>query len=128
MCDVHDMESEVDYRKLARHNKGIYFTGESRHRCLLNAFDQKSMGHSNRRNHQIGLQMGRKMHIPLSSGKQCYFTFDELCGRPVGSADYIGLCQHFHTLFIQDIPMIDATNTSAAYRLVTLIDILYDNR
>jgi len=127
-CIVHDMESEIDYRKLARYNKGTYFIGETRNRCLNQAFDQKTVGHTKVRNSHINLQMGRRMHIPLSAGRHCYFTFEELCGKPVGSADYLGICRNFHTVFIQDIPCVNAANKSAAYRLVTLIDILYDNR
>jgi len=127
-CIVHDMESEIDYRKLARYNKGTYFIGDTRNRCLNQAFEQKTIGHTKKRNSLISLQMRRTLHVPLSAGRHCYFTFEELCGKPVGSADYLGLCRNFHTIFIQDIPCINAANKSAAYRLVTLIDILYDNR
>jgi len=128
MCVVYDMDSVVDYRKLAQYHKGVYFTGEERNRCLQAAFNQKSMGNFKKKDVEISLKLGRKLRVPVSAGPLCYFTFDELCGRPVGSSDYIGLCQNYHTVFVQDIPKTSAYNVSAAYRFVTLIDILYDNR
>ena len=32
------------------------------------------------------------------------FSFTELCGRPLGAADYLGIAAAFHTVFITDIP------------------------
>ena len=32
------------------------------------------------------------------------FTFDELCNRTLGAADYIAVAQAFHTVFLTDIP------------------------
>ena len=32
------------------------------------------------------------------------FTFDELCNRTLGAADYIAVAQTFHTVFLTDIP------------------------
>eukprot|EP00210_Caulerpa_lentillifera_P002996 g2860.t1 len=128
VCEVHDMESAVDYRKLARHNRGVYFTGRGKNTFLSQAFEQKSLGFGSVKDRYISLQMGRKMQVPISAGVICFFSFHELCVQPVGAADYIGLCQHFHTVFLQDIPIINSDNKSAAYRFVSLIDILYDNR
>ena len=32
------------------------------------------------------------------------FTFEELCNRTLGAADYIAIAQAFHTVFLTDIP------------------------
>ena len=56
------------------------------------------------------------------------FDFDELCNRPVAAADYIALAHHYHTLALADVPVFHAKNRSAAYRFVTLVDVLYENR
>lgn len=128
VCDVHNMESTIDYRKLARHNRGVYFLGPGKNTFLKQAFEQKTLGVEKRKNQSIMIQMGRKMQVPIAAGAVCFYSFGDLCGRPVGAADYIGLCQNFHTVFLQDIPIINAANKSAAYRFVSLIDILYDNR
>lgn len=34
-CQVHDMEAGIDYRKLAQHRRGMYFTGSpAAHACM----------------------------------------------------------------------------------------------
>ena len=44
------------------------------------------------------------------------FPFEELCGRPVAAADYIGLCKIFHTLVLKGVPIFNAANRNEAYR------------
>jgi len=123
------MQSEVDYRKLAHYNEGTtYFLGDTRNQSLKEAFEQKSGDQMKKMDAVVPLQMGRTLRIPLSAGPNCLFTFEQLCEKPLGSADYLGLCRHFHTVFIQDIPQFKASNKSATYRFVKLIDILYDHR
>ena len=55
-------------------------------------------------------------------------TFAELCEKPLGSADYIALTDRFHTVAIDGVPMFGPETKSAAYRFITLVDELYDNR
>ena len=33
-------------------------------------------------------------------------TFDELCARPLGAADYIVIASHFHEVFIENVPLL----------------------
>ena len=39
-----------------------------------------------------------------ASGGVASFQFEELCARPLGSADYLALAHAFHTIFLRDIP------------------------
>lgn len=56
------------------------------------------------------------------------FGFDDLCNRPLAAADYIALAGRFHTLAVADVPVFSAANRAAAYRFVTLIDVMYEHR
>jgi predicted ATPase len=56
------------------------------------------------------------------------FSFDDLCSRPVAAADYIALAENFSTVALADVPLFGARNISAAYRFVTLVDVLYEHR
>jgi hypothetical protein len=56
------------------------------------------------------------------------FSFNDLCARPVAAADYLALTGAYHTLALRAIPVFKAANRSEAYRFVTLIDVMYENR
>lgn len=65
-------------------------------------------------------------HIP--TGDTCMFEFDELCGRPLAAADYIALCNAMPTIALRDVPVFGNSNRAAAYRFVTLVDVMYEHR
>ena len=56
------------------------------------------------------------------------FDFDALCRRPLGSADYLKIAQRFHTVIIDRIPALAASERNEAKRFIILIDALYDMR
>jgi cell division protein ZapE len=72
--------------------------------------------------------LGRDLAVPQASKGVARFTFDELCGRALGTADYTKLAHDFHTLLIDRIPVMDETTRNEAKRFINLIDILYDHR
>lgn len=47
---------------------------------------------------------GRSLVVPRSAGSVAQFPFAELCGRPLGAADYLELTQRYGTLFVTDVP------------------------
>jgi len=56
------------------------------------------------------------------------FTFAELCGRPLGAADYLELTQRFRTLFVTDVPQMGLSEKDKARRFITFIDACYDSK
>lgn len=48
----------------------------------------------------VPVMFGRTLEVPRAAGGAAWFEFDELCGRPLGSADYLALAQHYHTVFL----------------------------
>ncbi|MGB5838268.1 MAG: AFG1/ZapE family ATPase, partial [Albidovulum sp.] len=52
--------------------------------------------------------------------------FWDLCGRPLGPADYLAIAQAVRVLILEDIPHLSAENYNEAKRFVTLIDALYE--
>ena len=71
---------------------------------------------------------GRKILIPISVGKVARFTFKELCCQPLGPADYIKICNHYETIFVDDIPKMKIGQKNEARRLLTFIDAVYESR
>lgn len=71
---------------------------------------------------------GREVTIARTAGGLARATFAELCARPLGASDYLALAERFHTLFLEDVPVLGPHNHHEARRLVTLIDALYEAR
>ncbi|MFN3889961.1 MAG: cell division protein ZapE [Beijerinckiaceae bacterium] len=70
--------------------------------------------------------LGREVSVPEAAEHVARFSFTELCGRPLGSADYLALAENFHTIFIDDIPVMPQHMRNEAKRFINLIDTLYD--
>ncbi|MCA8834086.1 MAG: cell division protein ZapE, partial [Proteobacteria bacterium] len=48
------------------------------------------------------------------------------CQTPLGPGDYLAIAQACRVLFITDIPILTASDDSAAKRFITMIDTLYE--
>jgi cell division protein ZapE len=72
--------------------------------------------------------LGRDVAVQRTAGGLARATFAELCDRPLGPQDYLAVAERFHTLFIEDIPLLTPAHRQAAKRFVTLIDALYEAR
>ncbi|HVY04249.1 MAG TPA: cell division protein ZapE [Caulobacterales bacterium] len=68
---------------------------------------------------------GRRLDAPRTAAGVARFTFEELCARPLGAADYIELAARFHTLMIDRAPKMKPALREEAARFRTLIDELY---
>lgn len=76
---------------------------------------------------EIELQ-GRKLMVERTARGIARFTFDELCNQPRGAADFLAIASRFHTVMIDDIPVLAAAERDAAKRFVVLVDSLYEHR
>lgn len=72
--------------------------------------------------------LGRDITAPRSARGLARFSFAELCGSPLGAADYLAIVRRYGALFIDRIPEMGPENRDEAKRFVTLIDAVYDSR
>ncbi|KAJ4913537.1 AFG1-like ATPase family protein [Raphanus sativus] len=126
-CVVREIGSSVDYRKLTSAEEGFYFIGRSISGLLKQKF-QQLVGDEPAGPQVVEVVMGRKLQVPLAANGCAYFLFEELCDRPLGAADYLGLFKKFHTLALEGVPMFGLHNRTAAYRFVTLVDVMYETK
>ncbi|MFA4939675.1 cell division protein ZapE [Brevundimonas sp.] len=70
--------------------------------------------------------LGRDVVVECTVGSMARATFAELCSKPLGPQDYLAIAQRFHTLFLEDVPILSSANHHEARRLVTLVDALYE--
>ena len=69
---------------------------------------------------------GRTVELPQSCGRVARASFDDLCGRPLGPADYLAVAEAVDVLMIDGVPRLGAQNFDRAKRFVTLVDALYE--
>ncbi|MCS0496738.1 cell division protein ZapE [Ancylobacter sp. MQZ15Z-1] len=69
---------------------------------------------------------GRTIHVPHAGAGAARFSFEDLCGNPLGAADYLRLARAYHTILIDHIPQLDQDRRNEAKRFITLIDELYE--
>ncbi len=72
--------------------------------------------------------LGRAVVVPQAARGVARFDFDDICGRPLGPADYLAVATHFHTVVLDGIPRLGPENFDKARRFITLIDALYEHR
>ncbi|TPX31251.1 hypothetical protein SmJEL517_g05359 [Synchytrium microbalum] len=71
---------------------------------------------------------GRTVVVPKQAKGLALLTFDELCGQPLGPADYLQLCSLYHTIVLQSVPRMGLLQKNEARRFITFIDAAYENK
>ena len=69
---------------------------------------------------------GREFVAPRCANGVARFEFAELCGRANGAVDFLAIAREFHTIVIDDIPVMDVSQRNECRRFIWLIDSLYD--
>lgn len=127
-CEVHDIQGSQDYRRLARKlSQSLYFTGPGAAAELQTCMDLFAPG-ATPAPAVVQVMMGRTLQVPRAAGRVAHFPFAVLCEQAVAAADYIALCESYHTILLEAVPLLDASTRAAAYRLVALVDVAYEQR
>ncbi|MEM1129615.1 MAG: cell division protein ZapE [Pseudomonadota bacterium] len=148
---VWELASETDYRQNRLAGEQVYFypanaaAKEAVGRLWL---EMTGVDHSQteasgstemQANRARGLQLGadhgltlmvkgREVHLSRFRNGVARVSFWDLCGQPLGPADYLAVADAVRVLILEDVPQLDATKFNAARRFVTLIDALYEAR
>ncbi|MCI4663288.1 MAG: cell division protein ZapE [Neomegalonema sp.] len=124
--DVHHLDGPTDFRLARLRGLEIYHTplGAAADAAMNAAWDEVTDG-------AVGAPLsfevsGRTVVIPTYAAGVGRAEFEDLCGAPLGAADYLGITERVRTLFIDRIPKLSRANHDRAKRFVTLIDTLYE--
>ncbi len=125
--DIMRLESRTDFRmeKLAGVTMWLVPADDAATAGLDKAFAALT-GNAMGKPQDIAIK-GRVLHVPAAANGVARFGFQDLCEKPLAASDYLRLAHDFHTLMIDDIPMMDYGDRNAAKRFIALIDTLYDN-
>jgi len=123
--DLIALDNGRDYRRARLEGRPVYFTplGPAASAALDAAFAELTGGARPERA-MLAVQ-GRKLLVPSAAKGVARFSFAELCVAPLGPADYLALCAHYHTLLIDGIPRFSRETANEARRFIILIDTLY---
>ena len=126
--DIVELDARTDYRLEKLTRAPVYYTPLSAKADA--ALDQAFFAMTGRRHGEearIEL-LGRFLDVPQAVDGVARFGFEELCRRPLGAVDYLEIADRFHTLFLDHIPVMSASERNEARRFIILIDALYDMR
>ncbi|SLN35732.1 AFG1-like ATPase [Pseudoruegeria aquimaris] len=124
---VHELASPTDYRQDRLSGEQVYFTPvNAAARARIRAVWAGLTGGEAA---PLTLQVkGREVTLPAYRNGVARASFFDLCGRPLGPADYLAIAQAVRVLVLDDIPNLSRSNFNEARRFVTLIDALYEAR
>ncbi len=125
--DVVRLEARTDYRLEKLEDVAVWYVpADEDAEVALDMAWQKLTGLLEGEPRDIVLQ-GRVLRVPEAAMGVARFAFAQLCEQPLGPNDYLRLAREFHTLIVDNIPVMDYPQRNAAKRFIILIDTLYDN-
>ncbi|MGF7208664.1 cell division protein ZapE [Skermanella aerolata] len=126
--DIVELSGPTDYRRDRLKGSQVYYYphGPATERALRDLFDTLTEGSPS--THCSLTAQGRKVDIPKAARGVAWFSFHELCARPLGAGDYLAIATHFHTVIIDRVPKLTEAQRNEAKRLMTLIDSLYEHK
>jgi cell division protein ZapE len=72
--------------------------------------------------------MARPLVVPRAARNVAWFSFEELCARPLAAADYLAIAERFAAIIVEGIPRLSPQQRNEAQRFHILIDALYEAR
>ncbi len=123
--NVHEIASVTDYRQDRLAGEQTYFTPANS--AARKAIDQIWNDLSGGKSEELVLEVkGREVHLPVYWAGMTRADFWELCGKPLGPADYLALVGAVKLLILENVPRLDSSKFNEAKRFVTLVDALYE--
>ena len=121
---VVEIRSEVDYRQDRLAGEEVYFSpNNNAARASIQAIWEDLAGGTD----PLTLHVkGREVVLPAFRNGVGRSRFHDLCGQPLGPADYLAIAEAVRVLVLEDIPALSRSNFNEAKRFVTLIDALYE--
>eukprot|EP00897_Mesotaenium_endlicherianum_P002263 jgi/Mesen1/2064/ME000150S01156 len=128
-CEVQSLDEGHDYRRGQSQLPTLFMhpANQAAREGMDEVFRQLAGGQEGRPA-KVPVMMGRSLSVPTAAGSVARFDFADLCGSALGAADYTALAQVYHVVMIEGVPWLgDPVRENETRRMVTLIDILYEN-
>ena len=126
---VINVGGDRDYRRETIEQVPVYLLGETGvgNDQFTVEFDRLCLNHEISINESLTIA-SRELPYKKKAADVIWFSFRDLCIGPRHSSDYLEIASSFHTLFLQDVPVLDGSQDDCARRFISMIDIFYDHR
>ena len=125
---VLELDSGRDYRLARLLGEPVYHhpLDEAAHAALEHAFAELTDGASGA---SATLTVkGRPLVVPRAARGVAWFSFEDLCAKPLAAADYLAIADRFAAVIVEGIPRLLPQQRNEARRFNILIDTLYEAR
>ena len=124
--DIVKLDSRTDFRLEKLAGSPVFYTpaDETSHAALTRAF--KSLTGREQGKPVILTVKGHPVEVPQAASRVARFSFEDLCSKPLGAADYLAIADEFETVILENIPKMGFERRNEAKRFIMLIDALYD--
>lgn len=124
--DVVKLESRTDFRLEKLGTSVIYhIPNDAKARTSLDTVFARLAGDMKPQSQTLAVK-GHAVEVLQYANGVARFSFEELCMRPLGASDYLALARKFHTILIDDVPLLSRERRNETKRFITLIDVLYE--
>lgn len=118
------LDAQADFRLDRLEDRRVYFTGGDG--GLNRLWRSLAAGREER---SVAVKVAsREIEAPRAIGGMARYTFAELCDAPRSAADFAAIGERFHTIFLENVPVMTPRNRETLRRFINLIDVLYDAR
>lgn len=125
--DIVKLDSRTDFRMEKLTGVPVWHSpADKKAKAEIDKAWKKLSGDSQGEALEIPLK-GRSIHVPLAGGGAARFHAPDLLREALGPADFLRIAQIFHTLVVEDIPVLGDEQRNEARRFILLVDTLYDN-
>ena len=125
--DIVEMNGDIDYRLQCLTQGGVYFypLGKAAAGRMDSLFATLTGGAAI---HPEKLSVkGRDLIVPAAAKGGARLSFETLCGEARGAGDYLALAGQYHTVLVEDVPVMKEAQRNEAKRFMALVDTLYDH-
>ena len=123
---VAKLDARTDFRLEKLAGSPVFYTpaNEESHTALTRAF--RSLTGREQGRPLILTVKGHPVEVPQAAGGVARFSFEDLCSKPLGAADYLAVAEQFHTVILENIPKMTFERRNEAKRFIMLVDAFYD--
>lgn len=126
-----EIVSETDYRMRSLREAKLYYYPKTEENAteLLGAFNKlASRTDCGANPNESGTILIQNRHLDYvrKSCMQIWFDFNILCTAPRSQNDYIELASEFPTIFLENVPQLNANKDDETRRFINLVDEFYD--